>query len=159
MRKLVRKGRFLTAAGVGAAAAYFLDPGQGRSRRVRAKDQLSALVRKRRRDTESLARHSRNVAEGEAARARGAGEPTPADDIDVVHAVKQAISGLGTTTSDVTVEVVDGTATLRGQVPTDDDKAKVERAVEGVVGVREVQSWLHLPGQPAPNKASALRVS
>lgn len=159
MRKLVRKGRFLTAAGIGAAIAYFADPDNGRSRRVRAKDQLGARLRRRQREAEQLARHTENIAVGEAARARGAGETKPVDDVDVVHAVKQALSGLGFPTSDVTVDVVDGTAALRGQVATEDEKTKVEQAVQGVPGVRQVESWLHLPGQPAPNKASALQAS
>ncbi len=159
MRKLVRKGRFVTAATVGAAIAYFADPDNGRSRRVRAKDQLDAMMRRRRREAEQLSRHSANVAAGQAAQARGAGEPKPVDDVDVVHAVKQALSGLGVPTSDLTVDVVDGTAALRGQVPSDEDKTKVEQAVGRVPGVQRVESWLHLPGEPAPNKASALQAS
>ncbi len=159
MRKLVRKGRFITAATIGAAIAYFADPDNGRSRRVRAKDQFGAMMRRRQREAEQLARHSANVAAGQAAQARGAGEPKPTDDVDVVHAVKQALSGLGVPTSEFTVDVVDGTAALRGEVPTEDDKTKVEQAVRGVPGVQRVESWLHLPGQPAPNKASALQAS
>lgn len=159
MRKLVRKGRFVTAAGIGAAIAYFADPDNGRSRRARAKDQLQAKMRGRQRQAEQLARHAENVAAGQAAQARGAGQPRPTDDVDVVHAVKQALSGLGVPTSDFTVDVVDGTAALRGQVPTGDDKTKVEQAVGRVPGVQRVESWLHLPGEPAPNKASALQAS
>ncbi|HEX2024067.1 MAG TPA: BON domain-containing protein [Acidimicrobiales bacterium] len=159
LRKLVRKGRFVTAATVGAAIAYFADPDNGRSRRARAKDQLNAKMRRRQREAEQLTRHAENVAAGQAARARGAGEPKPTDDVDVVHAVKQALSGLGVPTADINVDVVDGTATLRGQVPTDEQKTKVEQAVNGVQGVQRVESWLHLPGQPAPNKASALQAS
>ena len=159
MRKLVRKGRFLTAAGIGAAVAYFADPDNGRSRRVRTKDQLEAKLRRKQRETEQLARHAENVAAGQAARAQGAGEPTPVDDTDVVHAAKQALSALGFPTSDVTVDVVEGTAALRGEVATEEQKTQVEQAVRGVPGVRQIESWLHLPGQPAPNKASALQAS
>jgi osmotically-inducible protein OsmY len=159
LRKLVRKGRFITAASIGAAIAYFADPENGRSRRVRVKDQLGAMMRRRQQDAEKLARHSANVAAGQAAQARGAGEPKPTDDVDVVHAVNQALSGLGVPTSDFTVDVVDGTAALRGQVPSQEDKTKVEQAVQGVPGVQRVESWLHLPGEPAPNKASALQAS
>ncbi len=159
MRKLVRKGRFFTAAGIGAAIAYFADPDNGRARRVRMKDQLGARLRRREREAEQLARHTENLAAGAAARASGAGQFTPVDDTDVVQAVKQALSALEFPTSDVTVDVVDGTAALRGQVATEEQKTKVEQTVSGVRGVRQVESWLHLPGQPAPNKASALQAS
>jgi HSP20 family molecular chaperone IbpA len=159
LKKLVRKGRFLTAAGVGAAVAYFADPENGRSRRARAKDQLDAKMRRRQRQAEQLTRHAENVAAGQAARARGAGEPTPTDDVDVAHAVRQALSAAGVPTSDLTVDVVEGTAALRGQVPTGEDKTKAEETVGRVPGVQRVESWLHLPGEPAPNKASALQAS
>lgn len=159
MKKLVRKGRFLTAAGIGAAVAYFADPENGRSRRARAKDQLEAKMRRRQRETQQLARHAENVAAGQAARARGAGAPTPTDDLDVVHAVRQALSAAGVPTSDLTVDVVDGTAALRGQVPDADVKTRAEETVGRVPGVQRVESWLHLPGEPAPNKASALQAS
>ena len=155
----MRKGRFAVVAGTGAAAAYFLDPAQGRSRRARAKDQLTSKLRRRRQDADREAQHVQNVAAGQAARAHGAGEPRPMDDVDVLHAVKQALSGLEVATQDVTVEVVEGVATLRGQVATEEEKSEVEQAAGRAAGVREVQSWLHLPGQPAPNKASALQAS
>jgi len=35
----------------------------------------------------------------------------------------------------------------------------VQEAVASAPGVRTVQSWLHLPGEPAPNKAASLRAS
>ena len=160
MAGLMRKALLTATAGAaGAAVAYFLDPDRGRARRAQARDQAAAAVRRRKEDAERQARYAQGQAEGVAARAQGGGRPQPEDDRDVVQSVRQALAGLEVPVDDVTVEVVEGVATLRGQVPDEEAKSAVERATGGAAGVQEVQSWLHLPGEPAPNKASALRAS
>ena len=160
MAGLIRKGLLTAAAGAaGAAVAYFLDPERGRARRSQTKDQVAAALRRRKADAEREARYREGQAAGAAARAEGAGEPRPQDDVDVTHAVRQAFSAAGVATDDVTIEAADGVVTLRGQVASEDEKRRVEQAAGSAAGVREVQSWLHLPGQPAPNKAEALRAS
>jgi osmotically-inducible protein OsmY len=160
MAGLIRKGLWTATAGAaGAAVAWFLDPDRGRARRNRTKDQAAAALRRRKADVERAARYREGKAEGAAIEARGGGQPRPQDDVGVTHAVRQAFSATGVATGDVTVEAVDGVVTLRGQVASDDDKRRVEEAAGSAAGVREVQSWLHLPGQPAPNKAEALQAS
>lgn len=160
MGLLVRKSlKFAVPGSVGAAVAYFLDPDRGRSRRARARDQVEAALRRRRREAERAERYAHGVEEGAAARARGMGVPQPADDTTVVQEVKQALSSSPAVTENVTVEVVDGVATLRGQVVGEADKSTIEDEVGRTPGVREVHSFLHLPGVPAPNKASAIRAS
>lgn len=160
MATLLRKGLWTAMAGAaGAAVAYFLDPDRGRARRNRTKDQAAAALRRRKADAERQARYQEGRAEGAAIEARGGGQPRPQDDVDVTHAVRQAFTAAGASTEDVTVEAVDGVVTLRGQVASEDDKRRLEEAAGSAAGVREVQSWLHLPGQPAPNKADALRAS
>ena len=160
MAGLIRKGLWTATAGAaGATVAYFLDPDRGRARRNRTKDQAAAALRRRKADAEREARYREAKAEGAAVEARGGGQPRPQDDVDVTHAVRQAFSAAGVATDDVTVEAVDGVVTLRGQVASEDEKGRAEEAAGSAAGVREVQSWLHLPGQPAPNKAEALRAS
>lgn len=157
---LVRKGlKWAVPASVGAATAYFFDPDRGRARRAQAKDRADAALRRRRREEERRERHAQGVAAGEAARASGHGVPTPADDIVLAQTVKQYLAGVPADIENVTVEVVDGLVTLRGQVAGDDAKSTIEAAVSGTPGVREVRSFLHLPGVAAPNKASAVQAS
>lgn len=151
--------RLAFVSGAGAAAAYFFDPDQGRARRAKARDQAQAKLRRRQEEAEGLARHEANVAAGRAAEAQGAGVPRPTDDVDVVQVVKQTLSGVDAETTDVTVESVDRVVTLRGQVPSREDREKIEQAVSAAPGVIEVQSYLHTPGTPAPNKAASLRAS
>ena len=155
-RKLIR---LTLVSGAGAAAAYFFDPEQGRARRAQARDQVEARLRRRQRETAGEARHQANVAVGEAVKAEGGGVPRPQDDVDVAQAVRQALAEVEVDTADVTVESVDGVVTLRGQVGSGDDLRAVEEAVGRAAGVVEVQSFLHTPGSPAPNKAASLRAS
>ena len=151
--------RFALVSGAGAATAYFFDPDRGKARRTQAKDQAEALIRKRQADAERAARYEANVAQGEAARAQGAGVTRPQDDVDVVHAVKQALSTVDADTSNVTVESVEGVVTLRGQVDGRAAQTAIQEAAGRAPGVIEVQSFLHTPGTPAPNKAASLRAS
>ena len=149
--------RLAIVSGGGAAVAYFFDPERGVARRKQAKDQADAVLRRRKADAEREARHAANVAQGEDAAAQGAGIPRPVDDVEVVNVVKQTLGGLDVDTTDVTVESVDGVVTVRGQVPSRDAQATVEQAISAAPGVIEVQSFLHTPGTPAPNKAASLR--
>jgi gas vesicle protein len=57
----------------------------------------------------------------------------------------------------VTLEVVDGIVTLRGQLDTSEQISSLEQEVRKVTGVVEVRNFLHLPSEPAPNKEEALK--
>lgn len=153
---VTRKLTALVWGAGGAGLAYFLDPDRGRARRARTRDQAAAALRRRRREAESQMRYDEGRLEGVAARASGAGRFTPEDDTDIVQAVHAALSRLDFPTSDVNVEVVDGVAGVRGQVGSTEEISRVCRAVHEVPGVGEVQSYLHTPGTPAPNKAASL---
>ena len=155
-RKIIR---LAVVSGAGAAAAYYFDPERGVARRQQAKDQADALSRRRQADADRKSQHAANVAAGEAAEAQGAGVPRPVDDVEVVNVVKQSLGRLDVDTTNVTVESVDGIVTVRGEVPSGDAVSTIEQAVSGTPGVLEVQSFLHTPGTPAPNKAASLRAS
>jgi osmotically-inducible protein OsmY len=81
------------------------------------------------------------------------------DDVEVVRAVEQVLATIDVETKDVTIEAVDRVVTLRGQLPSRDAMKAVEDAAQTVPGVLLVQSFLHTPGTPAPNKAASLRAS
>jgi osmotically-inducible protein OsmY len=156
MAKLVRKAAGVAGAGaLGAALAYFLDPDRGRSRRARAKDQAAAKARRAKEEAERRARYAQGRVEGAKARAQGFGTPTPVDNVTLAQEVKAALSGLPFSTQDVTVEAVEGKITLRGQVAEQGEIDQAREAVAAVEGVTEVESHLHLPDTPAPNKADA----
>lgn len=151
-----RLGRLVILFGLGWAGGYFADPDRGHSRRVCTADQLRAKLRRRGRRAEQSLHYAKGKVKGTVARTEGAGQVKPVDDRAVVDAIKQVLSGLDLPTTDVVIDVVEGIATLRGQL---DDLAQVRQVeVETLKapGVSEVLSYLHLPGSPAPNKAASL---
>lgn len=149
----------LFGAALGAAAAYYFDPDRGRTRRTRHRDQLISKGRKVTREVDKKATYVEGQLEGARARADGKGEFTPETDADVKQAIEQRLSGLGIDTSDVVIDVTDGVAGIRGQIKQPEELKKIELEASQVPGVREVNSWLHLPGDPAPNKAQSLSAS
>ena len=144
-----------SAAG-GMALAYLCDPDRGRSRRARLADQASAALRRGRRRAGRRARYGKGQLVGAAREAVGAGRLSPVDDIDIAQGIKQRFARLDIPTADVKIDVVAGTATLRGQLGDEDQIGQAQDEAVKVPGVRAAKSFLHLPGEPAPNKATSL---
>jgi osmotically-inducible protein OsmY len=55
--------------------------------------------------------------------------------------------------------VHEDTIVVRGEVESRAQRRAIERAIKHVHGVRRVESLLHLPGEPAPNKEAAIEAS
>jgi osmotically-inducible protein OsmY len=152
----------LIGAGIGAALLYLFDPERGRARRARLQDQAGARVRRARRQLEGTARHLRDGYQGAAAQLEAASAAGPAagpeDDLTVLSRVESVLFGApGFPKETVEAEVVDGVLTLRGEVPSEEEGLQIVEAASRIKGVAAVESLLHLPGQPAPNKAAARR--
>jgi osmotically-inducible protein OsmY len=155
----MRKTRLLLGVAIGASAEYLLDPQLVTRRRARLRDQAAARVRRARRASARRSSYERGQRAGEEARASGKGVFHPVSDRQVGDHLHETLSRLDFPTSDVTVEVADAIATLRGQVRDDDQRQQIIEAVRSHPGVDSVTSWLHLPGEPAPNKAAAYAAS
>ena len=149
--------RFLGGAVAGAAAMYFLDPRQGRTRRAEGADKVRSVTSRRRTAAERRSEDAANRERGERLERAGAGRFHPTDDRSVAEHLHQVLGELDVATDDINVDVVGGVAALRGQVASSSDIDAVVRAVTGEPGVHRVESYLHLPGEPAPNKEAALR--
>lgn len=152
------KLRTVVIAGtLGAALAYLFDPERGRGRRARLQDQLGAAVRRGRRGLEGTARQLQDGARGTTAEltpGRSRGE----DDLTVLARVQSQVFGMPDFPKGrVDAEVTDGRLVLRGEVESEEQAERIVRAADGVPGVREVESLLHRPGEPAPNKTAARR--
>jgi len=148
---------FVRGAALGAAAAYLFDPDQGNGRRARLRDQTAALMRRSRERADELSRHAGNVIEGRLHELGGmAVADRDTDDATVVDRIRSEVLGRrDVRAADVVVNVEDGVAQLRGEVP---DAATMEGVVDEtrtVAGVRDVENLMHLPGAPAPNKQAA----
>lgn len=153
MRRLTKT---VFVAGAGAAAAYFFDPDRGVGRRNQFRDRTVSKLRKRTQGVEQWTRYEEGKLAGLEAEAAGKGQPHPTSDREVVDLVKQRLGRLEVDSSAVVVDVVEGVATVRGQLDGSDDQATVEAEVRQVAGVLRVENLTHLPGTPAPNKAASL---
>ena len=149
----------MTGVALGATMMYFGDRGRGRGRRARAKDQLRARTRRMARRRAQRARDQEHRAAGELARRRGGGHFRGGDDVDVTNHLRQVLRSLAVDTSDVTIEIAGDTARLRGEVEDARAMDAVVSAAEHAAGIERVENLLHLPGEPAPNKAPAIAAS
>lgn len=148
------RGKLVYVA-AGAVAMYLLDPEQGRARRARLRDRITATRRRYTRRVERLERHAANVAAGEEARRQGLGRHHPHGAVELREHVRGIVHhAVG---HDVNVDVDEhGVVTLRGQVADAARRNELVNRVAAEPGVHDVIDLLHLPGEPPPNKAAAL---
>jgi len=143
----------------GALAAHLWDPDRGRARRARLRDQTAGALRHGRR---RLAREGRRRVRYSEGRARGLWHrvtphphPTP-DDATLAQKVRSEVLGRGRFHQlDVHVDAHDGVVHLRGEIPSRERIDELIQAVETLDEVHRVESYLHLPGEVAPNKQDA----
>lgn len=147
---------FIKGAALGAAAAYLFDPIAGNGRRARLRDQTGALLRRGRERADALSRHGSNVVEGVRHEFLGTAEDRPMDDTTVADRIRSEVLGRRELeASDAVLNVEDGVAVLRGEVPRADLIEAIVDRTRAVAGVRSVESLLHVPDQPAPKKQAA----
>jgi hypothetical protein len=154
-----KRGRKLLAAlGAGMGIAYFFDPRLGRTRRAKARDQIKAAGRH---GARRLGRWGRRMSAGTHGRwmqiTHRSEAPKDFDDVTLAHKVESEV--LRHDAHGITVNAEDGVVILRGEVDSPERMAKLANAVLKVPGVVGVENLLHLPGEPAPNKAKALEAS
>jgi len=146
---------------LGAAGVYLLDPTSGRDRRHKARDRLSAVVRKGARRIGKQARYRGGQIVGFS---RGAthlernANGNLVDDITLVHRVEsQIFRHRHTQKGQVNISAEDGVVILRGELENQDEIRELADATRKVRGVREVRNLLHLAGTTAPNKVQSQR--
>jgi hypothetical protein len=141
---------------------YWFDPDRGHSRRSRAMSHAGGVVRQgQRRASRRAGRQARHIEgrlKGAAMRASGKGRYHPESDADLREHLRQVIRSLPVPTGDVTVDVSAGRAALRGQIELPEHRLLIRSEVAKVCGVRAIESYLHLPGTPAPNKYASRNV-
>ncbi len=157
--KRKRKRLALAAGALGAAAAYFFDPQMGRSRRAKARDQLMAMFRRTGRRVSRKGRWLGGKAYGLRMKATHPVEHAKdLDDATLAHKVESEVLG-GSDYGRISVNAEDGIVVLRGEVDTAEQMNAIAETVMAVPGVTGVENLLHLPGEPAPNKAPAQEAS
>ena len=156
------RGWWLLLAGMaGALTAFSADPERGNARRKEAVDRVGGF-----------ARHTRRRAERWL---RGVQAQTSGWSQKVTHLVPARINLDDNTLRDrveselfrdpevpkgnLNLDVAGGRVTLRGQLQRPEQIRQVQERVASLPGVREVQSYLHLEGTEAPNKAEVRNLS
>ena len=150
-------GLSVASAACGAVAGHLLDPDRGHARRARLRGQAAGAGRRNaRRIRRRLVRTGRLLTgrfQGVRHRLSNHQDDTRPDDITLTQKIRSEVLGKATFDGcSVNIDSCDGVVHLRGELPSAELMATLEHAVERVHGVRKVESFLHLPGQPAPNK-------
>jgi osmotically-inducible protein OsmY len=141
------------AAAAGAAAAHLLDPDRGRARRARLRDQARSTFRRDVRAVLRRLRYNRGKIKGLVHETAGQRPAPPVHDQVLVDKIRSEVLGrLPEIAHHVTLDAADGVVTLRGQLDSSHEIARLETSVRRVAGVRRVVNLLHLPAEVAPNK-------
>lgn len=140
---------------------YLFDPDRGRTRRARAQSHVQGVARRRFRRAGRMLSRRVHHAEG---RARGAAHTVrhfapihhrDLDDVTVTDKVRSEVLGHPPFSHyGLHVDCVGGVVHVRGEMDSDPDLAHLLRAIRRVEGVKRVESFVHHPGEVAPNKAA-----
>jgi len=134
---MLRIRSLLIAGAVGAAAAYFLDPEHGASRRARLQAQA-----------QDLALEAQDRARSALARLDVPLVSRPDDDLSLLTRVERALLGLPELRRGaVETEVIDGQVVLRGEVGSAEQERELVEAAGRVAGVTAVESQLQVAGR------------
>jgi osmotically-inducible protein OsmY len=165
-RKVGGRPAALLVAGAtaGALGMYYLDPHAGRRRRGLVRDRLAhmrrVVTRQVPRTVERKGRFVGGVAKGirhdAAEMVHLDGHHAVVDDETLVARVRsETLRQREIKAGEIHVDAYEGCVTLRGQLEHEAEIRHLIEAVRRVEGVREVRSYLHLPGTVPPNKAES----
>ena len=143
---------FALGALVGMALAYFLDPRAGRRRRHVMRDRTAAIVRRSARRTAQAGRLVAAEAHGTKQRVTHLREePRAYDDVTLARKVESEIfRHTDVPKGRIDISAADGVVGLRGEVERPELIDELVERTRRVMGVRDVENLLHLPGTPAP---------
>lgn len=153
--------KFLTALISGAALAYFLDPDRGARRRNVTKDRTMSLVNRLSRRSSRKAGFFGGRVQGMIRQRMGHPHDNPnPDDRTLKDRVESEVLRDPTFgRAPINFNVENGVVVVRGELHSQGEIDDLISRVRGIRDVKGVESYLHLPGTPAPNKEEALRVS
>ncbi len=137
-------------AGAGAVAALLLDPARGRARRARLLDQGSATVRRAgRRIGPSIGAARASVSNAIHAIVGRSGDGQALDDASLAAKLEsQLFRDPVVPKGSININVEQGIAVLRGEVPDAEMRDRLANEAASVKGVWSVHNLLHLPGEP-----------
>jgi hyperosmotically inducible periplasmic protein len=147
------------SAATGAIVMFLADPDRGKRRRAIVRDRTFAAIRRSGRRANKLSHRTEARISGLASWAlhlsRGP-EPVVDDQMLTDRIMSRVFRDREIPRGRININVEDGVAVLRGQLEKPEQIRELQEAVEHVPGVRDVESYLHLPKMTAPNKEQAL---
>jgi osmotically-inducible protein OsmY len=151
--KMTKRGLVMWSA-AGAAAMYFFDPEQGRTRRAKVRDTMVKIVKRGQRTAESTGQAVSAQASAVKEKAAHRGEETPPENDETLRDKIQSevLTRHNYPKGDINVNVENGVVYLRGQVNTEDQLSALDQEVRKVTGVVDVQNLIRVPAAPAPSK-------
>lgn len=156
----MRMRTFVLGGLAGAAVAYLFDPIGGRGRRARLLDQVRSMTGRGRGMLGDGADVVLELEETEVVVGMTATPEDRPDDQTLADRIHSTVFGEPDVPDDrLTLEVVDGIVTLRGELDSQEEIDDIAGRIAAVPDVREVDVLVHLPGEPAPNKEAAIQAS
>lgn len=147
-------------AAASAAAAFFLDPRNGKARRIRVVERAGHIARTAEHRARRQARYIEHTVQGRLRHITAGDMPRYAEGRTLLDRVESELfANRAIPHGKITFEVEGTTVILRGQLDSADEMERIEEAVRQIPGVTAVTSLFHMPGTPAPNKADALAAS
>jgi osmotically-inducible protein OsmY len=142
--------KILFGAAIGAAAAWFLDPGDGTRRRNLVRDKAMKYARRGKDEAARKATYAGTAVKGKAtAAAPGTGREPAAERLNdpalKAKVESEIFRGPDVPKGQVSVSVEEGVVSLRGEVEDPATIEELREAAAKVDGVRGVESQLHTP--------------
>jgi osmotically-inducible protein OsmY len=150
------------ATAVGSALALLFDGNRGKQRRKQLQDRAMSFYKKANRGANSQVQQVAGAAYGNAVQSVQSHEPdnpNPDDNTLRDRIESEVFGNPQAPKGEYNLNVVNGIATIRGQVNSQADISKLVEMIGNVPNVRGVESLLHTPGTDAPNKESAIHAS
>jgi osmotically-inducible protein OsmY len=154
--------RFLLGGIVGALLLYFLDPQGGNRRRNLLVDKAGSLTGTATKSAGGLAQDVTNRAQGLVTeKIPHKHDNTNPDNNTLQDRVESELFRDPTLGRDkIVINVIeDGIVQIRGQLASQAEIQSVVARVKAIRDVKGVESFMHTPGTPAPNKESAINAS
>jgi BON domain len=150
-----RLGWVTVGVASGAVATFFADPRTGARRRALARDRTVGAIRRMLRKSARRTRVAGAYGVGWSKRVRHLREKRKDfDDATLAQKVQSEVfRAAGSPKGTVDVNVANGVVQLRGEVGRSELIDDLVGTVRKVQGVRDVESFLHVPNAPAPTRA------
>ncbi len=151
----MRARDLLAGLTAGAASTYFLDPGQGKRRRARARNRLTWAAHELRETSDRLALNFTHRSQGYFARRRADGSGDEPDNEMLVQHVRARLGHMAPRARDIQVEASEGHVRLCGAVQAGETE-RLLLHISRVPGVKTIDNQLEAkPGlAPAPSSGN-----